>query len=167
MGIIITKYEDTANNNIKFDVSKFDYSYDDDSFPTDAQDDINNILLEIGDVFFVLRPDETTDSYGKVTGITNTEYRIYARIDDINKKDREIHDMGLAVKGNRKMYVKQYYPIVSGGVTTNYEVKEGDILKDRNDNQWRVIAIAAERYVESKMIFKVIVVQNIGLEGSS
>ena len=167
MAIVITKYEDSANNNIVFDSSKFDYSYDGDTFPADSQTDFDNILKENGDVFYIVRETDTNDSMGTTSDISSEELRIYAIIQDISKKDRKIQEMGLAVEGNRKMYVKHQYTITSGGVETNHVVKEGDVLKDRNDVYWKIISIPKEPYIETLEIYKVCVIQSIELKGSA
>lgn len=166
MGIVLTKYEDSENNNIKFDLSKFDYSTDGDTSPADIAQDFNDILLEVGDVFYVKRQTDTTDSMGTISDVSESQFRIYAYIQDISKKDRMIHDMGLAVPGNRILYLKPSYTITSGGVDTEYVVKEGDIFIDRNSNRWRVIKIVKEPYFETQQIYKRAIVQSIGLEGS-
>ena len=166
MGIIFTEYEDSANNNIVFDKSKFDWEEDGDTFPSDAQDDLDQILIETGDVMYIDRESITVDGMGNSTAITNEALQIYVRIDDITKKDRIIHEMGLARAGNRKMFTKHEYSIQSGGVSITYEVKEGDILRDRNNKQWRIVKIVSEPYIENNQIFKVCVVNSIELTGS-
>lgn len=170
MGIIITKYEDSENNNVKFDVSKFDYSYDDDTFPSDAAEDFDEVIQEIGEVYYIIRETDTTDSMGEVTDIATENLRIYACIQDITRKDRQIHDMGLAVAGNRKMYVKPSYTITSGGVDTEYEVKEGDILVDSRDptsaNKWKIVQILKQPYLPGQEIYRTAIIKSIGLEGS-
>lgn len=166
MAIVITKYEDSANNNIVFDSSKFDYGTDGDPFPADSRTDFDDILKENGDVFYIVRETDTNDSMGITSGITSEELRIYAIIQDISKKDRKINEMGLAVEGNRKMFVKHQYTITSGGVDTTHVVKEGDILKDRNDRYWKIITIVKEPYIETLEIYKICVVQSIELKGS-
>lgn len=166
MGIVFTKYEDSANNNIIFDSSKFDFGFDIDPFPADTATDFDDILLEQGDVFSVIRQTTTRDSMGTVSDISEDSFRIYAWITDISKKDRMIHDMGLAVPGNRTVYLKPVYSIVSGGVSTDYTVKEGDIFVDRNNYQWRVVKIIHEPHINDTEIYKKAVVQSIGLEGS-
>jgi len=128
MAIIPTQYENVSNTssgNIQFDVSQFDYSDDGDTFPADAATDFDNMLKEIADVFNVTRQTDTTDGMGKVTAVSDSSFVIYAYITDITKKDRQIHDMGLAVPGNRML--------------TDYVVKEGDIFIDRNSYKWKVI----------------------------
>lgn len=169
MGLVITKYEDvadTSSGNIQFDVSKFDYYMDSDTFPTDATQDFVDCLLEIGDVFSVTRQITTVDASGKITAVSESDFRIVAFITDISKKDRQIHDMGLAVTGNRVLYLKPVSIITSGGVETEYVVKEDDIFTDRNDNKWRVIKIIHEPYVADDQVYKKAVVQSIDLQGS-
>ena len=166
MAIVFTKYEDTDNNNIVFDSSQFDFSFDSDPFPTDTATDLNNILLEQGDIFYVIRQSSTKDGMGTISDVSESSFRIYAWITDISKKDRMVHDMGLAVPGNRTIYLKPTYPIVSGGVSTDYTVKEGDIFVDRNLYKWRVIKVIHEPYINDTQIYKKAVVQSIGLEGS-
>lgn len=166
MAIIPTRYEDTANNNIVFDSSKFDFSYDDDTFPADAASDFEDVLMEIGAAFNVTRETTATDGTGKVTAVSDSDFRIFAIISDITKKDRQVHDMGLAVPGNRVLYLKPTYTITSGGIDTDYTVKEGDIFTDRNGYEWRVIKIVHEPYISGTQIYKKAVVQSIGMEGS-
>ncbi len=164
MALVITRYE--HGDDVTFDISKFDYSYDDDPFPADTATDFENIILEQGDVFFVIRQADTKDGMGTISDISETEFRIFAYISDISKKDRMVHEMGLAVPGNRIMYVKPEYLIISAGIETTNLVKEGDILKDRKDHKWRVIKIIQEPYINGTPIYKKCVVQSIGLEGS-
>jgi len=133
---------------------------------SDAAADVQAILLEHGDIFYVTRQATTTDGMGNVTDITETEFRVYAFIVDTSKKDRTLADLGLAIKGNRLMYIKASYSITSGGVAVTNVVKEGDIFKDRNDYNWRVIKIIHEPYLIDTEIYKKCVIQSIGLEGS-
>ena len=174
MGIIFTKYEDTANGNIKFDVSKFDYDYDDDTFPTDAEADFDAILLEHGEVYILNREADTTDGMGHVTDIDPTIYRIYGMFQDITMKDRQIHEMGLAVIGNRKFYFKPSYTMTSGGVESNHEIKEGDIITDNlqyedgyNTGQFRVVKILKQWMEPGTEIYRVAIVRSINLDGTA
>ncbi len=166
MGIIITKYEDSDNNNIVFDSSKFDYSYDGDTFPSDAATDFDNVALEIGQVYNVLVPDDTEDAMGEISDTENSSFRIYAIKLGLTKKDRLIHNMGIAVTGIMKMYVKPVYTITSGGVATEYVVKEGHIFVDGNGKKWRIIKAMHEPEVSQEKIYKKFIVQNINLGGS-
>ena len=169
MGIVLTKYEDTTNSNVVFDSSKFDYDYDSDTFPATTLSDVDEILIESGDVYYLRRQSITNDTLGAVSAISETDLRIYAIIQDITRKDRLIHEMGLAIAGSRKMYLRPFYPIVSGGVTTNHEVKEGDIFIDSQDSQiqWRVTKILDQHYLPNQEVFRTAIIQSINLEGSS
>ena len=175
MGIIFTKYEDSANNNIVFDSSKFDYSYDSDSFPDDTVIDFNGILSEHGEVYYFSRQTETVDGSGRVTAVSKIDYRFLGIIQDISIKDRKIHDMGLAVTGNRKLYFKPSYSITSAGVEISYEIKEGDIITDNHiydttagtRGQWRVVKIIRQWLEPSVEVYRTAILQNINLDGSA
>lgn len=130
------------------------------TFDTTMLDDLDTILLERGRGFYVKRQTTTEGGMGNVLTVTNERFLVYGILMDITKKDRQIHDMGLAVPGNVKGFFKQTYP-VSGGQT--FEIKENDILEDAASLQeWRVEKIIAER----KQIMKVLVLKSIPLEGS-
>lgn len=160
MSIIPTRYEDEANNNIKFDSSKFDYSYsDDDAFPSDTQDDFSDIIAEAGGTFNVIRQTTTEDGQGTIKGVSESSFEISGYMMDIEKKDRQIHSMGLAIPGNRIVYLKPTY-------NDSDVVKEGDILIDRDSHKWRIVAILSEPYMTSTQIYKKAIVKSIGLEGS-
>lgn len=161
MGIVITRY-----GNIKFDVSKFDYYYTEDTFDIETAEDLKNIILEQGDVFNIIQQSDVVDGQGKVIDVSETEVFIFGYMTDITKRDRQIADLGLAVSGNRILYVFPEYSITSGDEVEIYEVKEGDILKDRNNEKWRVIQIVHEPYINDTKIYKKAIVRNIGLGGS-
>ena len=126
--------------------------------------DLNQILIDHGRVFSIKRQTTTEDTMGNVTDVSNDTFLAYGLIQDITKKDRQIHEMGLAVPGNVKAYFKQTYSEISGGVESNtQEIKERDILVDNNNGQnWRIEKIIGER----KQALKVIVLKNIPNEGS-
>ena len=46
IGVVITKYDDPVHNTVKFDSSKYDYGYDDDTFPSDAATDFDEIVKD-------------------------------------------------------------------------------------------------------------------------
>ena len=158
MGLIITKYETTTD--IVFDTSKFDYSYDDDPFPTDSQTDFSDIIDETGGTFSVIRQTTTTDGMGTVSDVSEASFSITGYLMDIDKKDRQVHDMGLATPGHRILYVKPVY-------NSSDIVKEEEVLIDRNSYKWRLIKILQEPYFNATQIYKKCVVQSIGLEGST
>lgn len=161
MGIVITRY-----GNIKFDVSKFDYSYTEDTFDIETAEDFKNIIFEQGEGFNIIKQSDVVDGQGKVIDVSETEVLIFGYMTDITKRDRQVADLGLAVPGNRILYVLPEYSITSGDEVEIYEVKEGDILKDRNNEKWRVIQIVHEPYINDTKIYKKAIVRNIGLGGS-
>ena len=134
---------------------------------SDIQNDIKEILLANGDIFSVKRQTTTTDGMGRVTNVSNSTFRIYGYIKDTSKKDRKVQEMGLAVPGNRVMYLRDQYSLVSGGTSTYYVVQEDDILVDRESKEWRIVKIIHEPFYNDVEIYKKVVVKNISLEGSS
>ena len=171
MALVFTKYDNDIDidgnyDSVVFDVSKFDFDVDGDTFPTDIQTDFDGILLEAGDVYFIQRETDTVDSMGTVSAISAEDLRIYAIVQDITKKDRKLHEMGLAVPGNMKMYCKNRYGITSGGATTYHVIKEGDTMKDRNDRYWKVVSIPKEPFFEQQEAYKIVIIKNIELTGS-
>jgi len=171
MGIILTKYG--TSTDVVFGTSKFDYSYDTDDWPTVAEADVKEILLEAGDVYYFSRQVTTEDGLGNVITITPTNYRAFGMFQDITIKDRQLHDMGLAVPGNRKFYFMPSYKLTSGGVESTYEIKEGDIITDTklftglgSTGQFRVVKILKQGYLPSNEIYRVAIVKNINLDGS-
>jgi hypothetical protein len=157
MSFFFTKYE--TGEDIKFDVSKFDYRYGDDDFPTTGQTDFAEIISEAGGSFVVSTETETIDGLGNIKTISQTSFDVTGWITDITKKDRKIHDMGLAIPGNRIIYLKHVY--------NTSVVKEGDILSDRKSVQWRIEKILAEPYLTNKKIYQKAVIKSINLEGST
>jgi len=174
MGIHFTKYEDGVNRGeIQFDVDKFDYSYNSDTFPTDASNDFSDILLEHGQIYYIIRPTDTNDSMGHVTASSEDSLELYGMFQDITIKDRKIHDMGLAVPGSRKFYYRPSYTKTVGEVATTYEIKEGDIIIDNylytgagNTGQFRVVKILKEWWEPGTETYRVAIVQSINLDGS-
>jgi hypothetical protein len=120
--------------------------------------DFGAFITLYGQSVVVTRNTPTLDSMGTVSAITAATFTITAMFQDISAKDWMIHDMGLAVSGNRKLYMKSD--------NSGNEVKEGDIVTDINSVQWRVIKIVKQPNVASTEVYKSCVVQSINLEGS-
>ena len=158
MGIEITYF---GSGTLFGSGTKFGYTYDSDTFPTDAIDDVDSILLENGDVYQVTQETSTEDTMGHTKLISTDYFNAYGLIQDITKKDRKIHEMGLAVPGNRKAFFKASY-----GSEENH-VEEGNILTDKDGIQWRVVQVVGERHINDEEVFRVLVLRNIDLEGSS
>jgi hypothetical protein len=154
-----------------FDVDYFNQRYIidyDDPFPTDSATDFHNILLEIGDLYHIIRQTTTTDALGQVSDISETDSVsndmkvVFAHIQDITKKDRQIHNMGLAVSGNSKIFFKENYFLCP-----EFKIEEGDIIYNQHsETYWRLIKIIGERKVTNTIVFKVGVVQSIDDKGS-
>lgn len=127
------------------------------------REDIQAILVENGQTLTLTRQVETVDTMGGVTTISETTYNIITMIQDITKKDRQIHEMGLAIPGNSKAFFYHEYPnsITGNGLLV---VEVGDIITDSDSNNWRIEQILAERYADSNEIFKVGVIKKIDLD---
>jgi len=126
------------------------------------REDVQSIITEHGISATLIRQAETTASMGDVTNVSETEYDIYVMIQDITKKDRQIHEMGLAVPGNSKAFFFHEYPdsITSNGDVT---VQAGDMIKDSDDKYWRVEQIVAERKAQGYEIFRTAIIKKIDL----
>jgi len=133
---------------------------------SDIKADFLAIILEYGDGFTVETQTNTVDGMGNVTEITKTTFNVYGYLQDITKKDRKINSMGLAVPGNRILYLTPEYTTTSGLVTTTNVVKEDDLLIDRNGYKWRVVKIVHEPNWNDTEIYKKVIVRSVGLEGS-
>jgi len=171
MGIVLTRYDEGTD--VVFDESTFDYGYDDSTFPTTVNEDVMTILIENGDVYYITRQDTTEDSMGHVTDIDCSDIRVYGMFQDIGIKDRKIHDMGLAVPGNRKFYFMPDYPITSAGVTMHYQIKEGDIITDTklftgegNTGQYRVVKLLKQWWLPGTEAYRTAIVKSINLDGT-
>ena len=105
---------------------------------------------------------------GRVLSVSNTNFDVTAILRAITLKDRKIHDMGLAVPGNRKFYFKPSYTVSS----VEYEIKEGDIVTDANlysgtnTGEWRIVKILKQWYLPNQKVYGTAIVKNINLDGT-
>lgn len=108
--------------------------------------------------------DQTEDigSMGDTKEIGVSGYTIFFIIQDISKKDRQIHEMGLAIEGNVKGFFYHEYPDSITGHGTLI-VQAGDMIKDKNNVWWRIEQIIGGRKAKSKEIFRTAVLKKIGL----
>jgi hypothetical protein len=129
----------------------------------DVRTDIQGMISEHGQSGVLSRQTETTDSMGHVTATTEETYNIVTLINDITKKDRTIHEMGLAIKGNVKAFFYEEYPdsITGNGVIS---VQAGDEFTGTDGKKWKIEQILGERYFGSREIFRVGVLRSINLE---
>lgn len=124
--------------------------------------DVQDIITDEGKEYVLIRPTDTTASMGDVTDIAEEEYNIFALIQDITRKDRNIHTMGLAVTGNSKAFFFHEYPdIITGNGTVSVEV--GDIIEHSNGNKWRVEAILSQPTADNGDVFRTGIIKNIDL----
>ena len=125
--------------------------------------DFQSIITDNGQTGTLIRRAETTGGMGEIKSTSDTEWVIITVLQDITKKDRKIHEMGLAVPGNIKAFFYQEYPnsITGNGTVT---VQVGDIYKETSGKTWRVVAILGEKYMDEKEIFRTGILRNIGLE---
>jgi len=138
------------------------------------RDDVEAILKENGDIYYVTRQTTTEDGLGRVDDVSEADFRIFGMIQDITIKDRQIQEMGLAVPGNRKIFLMPDYSITSAGVSvTTNEVKEGDILTDDklytgagNTGQFRIVKILRQWEETDEEIYRTAIIQSINLDGS-
>ena len=157
MGLIITKF----GAGTKFGApTKFGYYYDDDVFDTDSLQDLSDILTEGGTEYTITQESDTLDGKGNVIGISASTFKAQGLIQDITKKDRQIHEMGLAVPGNSKAF---FEPSYNAGVNA---VVVGDMITDGAGSKWKVIEAIGERTISDTEIFRLFIIQNINLEGS-
>jgi len=125
--------------------------------------DFQNIIIENGISATLIRQTETTASMGDVTAVSESEYTIYVMIQDITKKDRQIHEMGLAIPGNSKAFLFHEYPnsITGNGIVTP---QTGDIIKDGDNKYWRIEQIVGEKHANAYEIFRTAVIKKIDLD---
>lgn len=159
MGLKKTKYEDTENQNVRFDFSKFDYFYDTDTFPTDAETDFEDIIDDHGREYTIIRQTDTVDNMGRVTATSESSNTVNGFIRDISKKDRQNASFGLAVPGDRTFYIAEE--------SNSFEIKEGDLVVDENTYRWKIVSLLKEPYICNNQVYKRAVIRSTGLEGSS
>jgi len=117
--------------------------------------DVQDIIIDHGSELTLIRQTETVASMGDTTEVSEEEWNIWTLIQDITKKDRKIHEMGLAVPGNSKAFFFHEYPdsITNNGTVS---VQAGDIIKDSDDRRWRVEIILAQRQGDNDEVFRTV-----------
>ena len=128
---------------------------------TTALADFNSIMDEHGTTFTITRVTETIDSMATVSAVSEATFSMIGMIQDISHKDRKVHEMGLAIPGNRKFYCKT---LATNGTDV---IKEGDILTDSSSVQWKVTNILKEPDTNETEVFKSCIIKSITSEGSS
>lgn len=117
-----------------------------------SQADFQIILDDLGRSFTHVTAVETTGVMGGKLTRVETSATITGIMIGITEKDREIRELGLAVPGNVKFFVK-------GDVS----LSEGDVIID-GSKRWRVVQILGERKPGSTIIFISAILRNTGLD---
>ena len=117
-----------------------------------SQADFQIMLDDLGRSFNHITFTETTGVMGGKLTSVETSTAITGLMIGITEKDREIRELGLAVSGNVKFFVKG-----------NVILSEGDQIED-GTKRWRVVRILGERKSGSTIIFISAVLRNVGLD---
>ena len=125
--------------------------------------DFQGIIKTHGMQGHLIRPSETLASMGDLKDLGGAGYTIFFIMQDITKKDRQIHEMGLAIPGNVKAFFYYEYPdsITGNGTLT---VQTGDKIYDKNNKWWRVEQIVGGRKAKTKEIFRTAILKKIDLD---
>ena len=126
--------------------------------------DIQSIIKTHGMQAELIRETEDTASMGDTKTIGETGYTIFFIMQDITKKDRKIHEMGLAIPGNVKGFFYHEYSAEITKAGESVVVKAGDIIQDSDYKQWRVEQIVAERKFEGQEVFRTVILKKIDLD---
>ena len=125
--------------------------------------DFQSIVNDHGQTGTLIRQTNTVDSMGGTTAVSEARYTIITVLQDILKKDRRIHEMGLAIPGNIKAFFYHEYP---NSITENgtVSVQEGDIFEESDSKRWRVVQILGERHMDGGEVFRTGILRNVGLD---
>jgi hypothetical protein len=126
------------------------------------REDIQGIIKTHGQQGHLVREEESTDSLGYTELVGGKGYTLFLIIQDITNKDRQIHEMGLAIPGNVKAFFYNEYPdsITGNGVLI---IKAGDKIMDKYGKWWRVEQILGSRKASTKEIFRVGILKRIDI----
>jgi hypothetical protein len=125
--------------------------------------DFEGIIQTHGQQGILHRETEELGSMGDTKSIAKQGWTVQFMMQDITKKDRQIHEMGLAIPGNVKAFFYWQYPdSITGNGTL--EVQAGDIIIDKNGVYWRIEQILGKRKARTKEIFKSCVLKKIDLD---
>jgi len=126
------------------------------------RDDFHDIIKTHGMQGSLIHETEAIGSMGDTKIIGQSGYTIFFIMQGITKKDRQIHEMGLAITGNVKGFFYNEYPEEITGHGTLI-VQAGDMILDKNNNWWRIEQIVGRRKAKSKEIFRTAILKKIGL----
>lgn len=123
--------------------------------------DFNSMMTTHGTTYTVTRITETVDTMGTVSATAEATFTIIGMLQDNSIKDRNLHDMGLTVAGDRRFYCKAL------AVNGSDVIKEGDIITDQVSVQWKVKSVTKQPYINDTEIYRSCIVKNITSEGSA
>jgi len=128
-----------------------------------ARTDIQAIITEEGIEATLIRQTETKDTTGAVTAVSEASYAIYMSIQDILREDRQLRDMGSAFTGEARIFLFHEYPdsITGNGVVS---AQVGDVIKDDDEEYWRIETINGEREMDGSEIFKSAIIKKLELD---
>lgn len=111
----------------------------------------NNPIAKQGETVTRRRYSDSKDGMGGVTGQTYDDEEIIVVFGNITAKDLKIHEMGLAVSGNLKVYFD-----------VDQDLIEGDSIIRSDGVEWRFEKITSE-YPD---VYKIGTARNKSLTGS-
>jgi len=149
-----------------FDTAEFDNdSFDFDSHVGEADkavEDAEQIILENGTMVRLFRQTKTIDGMGKATAVTETVYDLACIIQPITSKDRDIHNMGLALQGHKKMYTMGSPTCDSG----SFLPLAGDTIKDR-DVEYRIVEEVYDPQLADEVPYRKFIIRLLNQEDMS
>ncbi len=126
--------------------------------------DFVNIIHENGESATLKRKTTITGTMGEVVSETNQDYTINWLRQDITNKDRQIHEMGLAIPGNIKAFLYPWYTEDITGVAGTMTPQTGDIIEDGDGKLWRIEQIVERPLADNQIIYILAVCKSIQLE---
>jgi len=120
----------------------------------DMRNDFTKVLSEWNNAITITRTTETKGSMGEVISTSDTSYTINCIIQQITEKDRDIHAIGLAEPGNRKVFFKyQYDSSDDSDISGTFTPAAGDKITDADSNCWRIEQIVHRARRGDNIIF--------------
>ncbi len=126
--------------------------------------DVVNIIDANGESATLKRKTTITGTMGEVVSETNQDYTINWYRQDITNKDRNIHEMGLAIPGNIKVFFYPWYTEDITGVAGTMTPQTGDIIEDDAGKQWRMEQIVSQPLADNQIIYILAICKSINLE---
>ncbi len=126
--------------------------------------DVVDIIDDNGESATLKRKTTVTGTMGDVVSETNTDYTINWLRQDITNKDRNIHEMGLAIPGNIKAFLYPWYTEDIAGQSGTLIPQTGDIIEDDEGKLWRMEQIVDRPLADNQVIYILAICKSIQLE---